>query len=454
MAAFHLLPIAASKMSLLVQITSGLLLIANLFIVRRIADALSSGSRFVTLTAVVFTAFYLSLNTWSLLGMEVGLLTLILSAATWVTIHEGQKGHQGRFSLVPYLLLGLGTLVRLDMAVPFLALLLFNLWSDPQNRGRHLRIALPLLATLLIAQTAVRWFYYGDLLPNTYYLKMTGYPIFWRVMRGFLVLMKFIWQMNWLVFLVGIAGAIVWRSRTTLLLLALAVGQMLYSIYVGGDAWESWGGANRYITIAMPGFFILFAHGIACIAAWLKERMGSDPGRLRLIGYGTAIALALSLANVNAIHGFYAWPRWVLVWPTLNWGENRDNVRWAKAVERVTMPGATVAVSGAGVSPYFFDRTAIDLLGKSDRHIAHEPMRTTTGMERFTYFYPGHLKWDYDYSIGELRPDAIIHLPNAEDAAHLIERDYRLVVIDGRPVYLRRDSRLIRWGTINSTEKK
>jgi hypothetical protein len=41
----------------------------------------------------------------------------------------------------------------------------------------------------------------------------------------------------------------------------------------------------------------------------------------------------------------------------------------------------------------------LDLLGKNDVRIAHSSPHGS--------FFPGHNKWDYNYSIGELHPDVI-----------------------------------------------
>jgi hypothetical protein len=54
----------------------------------------------------------------------------------------------------------------------------------------------------------------------------------------------------------------------------------------------------------------------------------------------------------------------------------------------------------AGAIPYFSRRPSIDLFGKSDPIIARSPPRRS--------FLPGHDKWDFDYSIGQLRPDAVV----------------------------------------------
>lgn len=82
-------------------------------------------------------------------------------------------------------------------------------------------------------------------------------------------------------------------------------------------------------------------------------------------------------------------------------GADADVARAGIVERRVTAPGATIAVGCAGNGPYFSHRTSIDLLGKSDRHIAHMRAVSTT------FFRPGHIKYDPDYSIGKLRPDLV-----------------------------------------------
>jgi hypothetical protein len=66
-----------------------------------------------------------------------------------------------------------------------------------------------------------------------------------------------------------------------------------------------------------------------------------------------------------------------------------------------------VAVVCDGAIVYFADRPAVSILGKNDRKVAHERMRTISGAKQIVAFYPGHLKWDYAYSIGQLKPDVV-----------------------------------------------
>src|SRR3990172_7193366 len=114
MAFFHLFPIASSQISLALQISGAVFLFANLLVVWMVARQYLEGY-LAPLLAVFLTAFYFHLNNWSLQGMEVGLLALLLSAAAWLALRSWKAG---AFSPWPYVLLAIGTLVRIDMVVP------------------------------------------------------------------------------------------------------------------------------------------------------------------------------------------------------------------------------------------------------------------------------------------------------------------------------------------------
>jgi len=110
--------------------------------------------------------------------------------------------------------------------------------------------------------------------------------------------------------------------------------------------------------------------------------------------------------------------------------------RYGLELRAATADDATIAVTWGGAIPYFSHRPTIDLLGKSDRVIAARGRQAAAGFE------PGHDKWDYDYSIGCLRPEVVAQLWHATDAdAAAIERfGYRRVA----PwVFVRNDTSLV-----------
>jgi hypothetical protein len=452
MAALHLLPVAASKMSLLVQATSAAVLAVNLVVVRKIAGLLAPGSRLVWLAAVVFTGFYLPLNGWSLQGMEVGLLALVLSLTVW---KAAQALEERRFSPVPYVLLTLGLFIRPDMGVPFLVLLGFMLASDRRYRRSHLIWGVGLLVGALAAQTVFRRVYYGELLPNTYYLKVTGYPVFLRMFKGLYVALVFVWRTNVVFFLIALAAFRIGRKRIVDLMLFLFLGQIAYSIYVGGDAWESWGGSNRYVSIAMPLFFLVFSYMVYRLTEWVRERLGPGSNAwLALTRRRTSLTwsfILLGFLSFNAIYGPIAVTEALLLKPTLHVERNPGLVRRALTIREITDPGATIAVVWDGAIPYFARRRTVSILGKNDPVVARKPMRRTTGVEQLVAFYPGHLKWDYAYSIGTLRPDVVVQLwRRQEEAEPFLQAAYVSAEVSGMTMHFLAASTHISWPRVRT----
>jgi len=128
-------------------------------------------------------------------------------------------------------------------------------------------------------------------------------------------------------------------------------------------------------------------------------------------------------------------------------------MRLALDMRRVTRPDARIAVVLAGVVPYFTDRYMIDLLGKMDKKIAREPMHFSPETNIKRIFYPGHLKWDYDYSIDELKPDVVMRPWRMSEAA-TVERftpTYLPTKLSGL-VFLRADSNAVLWDQVSAAQ--
>ncbi|HEX5503297.1 MAG TPA: hypothetical protein VFW96_11795, partial [Thermomicrobiales bacterium] len=81
LAVLHLLPVPEAQTALLVMLSGALILVGNVLLVGRIAAHLARGNRQVVVLAMWFTALYYPLVYWTLRGMEVGLIALLLSAA-------------------------------------------------------------------------------------------------------------------------------------------------------------------------------------------------------------------------------------------------------------------------------------------------------------------------------------------------------------------------------------
>jgi hypothetical protein len=443
MTIYHLLGIDESKTSLYIQVTGALLLVANLVVVKKIADRVS-GNPLVGLGAAFFTAFYLPLNVWSLQGTEVSVLALIVSLATWWVI---KALDEDRFALAPYLLLGFSTLIRMDMAVSFAAVATFLFFADRRRRLWHAIAAPLILAGFILPQEAWRRWYYHEWLPNTYYLKMQGYPFVLRITQGFEVTGRFFARAGVIPFGIFIFR----RDRQVRLLAWMFVAQVLYNIYVGGDAWEWHGGANRYVSIAIPLFFILLWHTLVELFTWLMaaaRQPGTVSSSYRLkpaaLRAGFALFAVFLFLDMNYTNGTATIKELLLIDPPMLSGENKMRVEQALLLKALTTDSATVTVAAAGIIPYFADRPYIDLLGKNDKVIAHMQAQRQYTPE----FLPGHMKWDYSYSIGQFKPDVVLELwLRAQDAGQYMDDNYLEIWFPpaNRTVFMLKDSPNIYW---------
>lgn len=451
MALWHLVPISASKISFYIQWSGAIFLGITLYFVRRLVEEFTE-DYLPMIAAVAFTAFYSPLISWSLLGMEVSILTLILTAVLWMIL----RAEPFRFTPWPYILLAVSTLIRIDMAVPFLGTFAVMFIAQKDHRRQHLVWGLGLLLLFLGGQTLARVLYYGDYLPNTYYLKVEGWPFGLRIMRGAYTLIWFAYYSNWAFMLLPFTLLIFRRDWKMVLLLLVLLGQMAYSVYVGGDAWEHHGGANRYIAIAMPVFFVLFAlsghellqRAVASLGSRIEIKLGA-----RLV---YVFIFMIAMLNFNLLLGDWRYiERWQFDRKPDYVAGNERNLSIALALQNITRPGAAVAVIGAGTIPYFLpDHYAIDILGKTDPVIARGPVRTSMGIPDVPFMRPGHMKWNYAYTFGELKPDIIVSLwPGTKEEADPYLEDYVAASIGERiDVYLRRHSPNILWDQINISD--
>ena len=449
MGVLHLLPIAPSKICPTMQITGAILLLVNLVLVRKIALLVAFGSETVSLVAVALTAFYFPLNNYALRGSEVAVLAPISSAAALMTLLYLQRG-RGRLPL--YILLGVATLVRFDMAALAGAVMLWIAFMERASlhvRVRHLFFGGLVLVLFLGAQIAFQIYYYGQPLPNTYYLKLTGYPLVPRVTRGLLDAAALFGGSVGLLVAIFYGGALKHFRSSTIFLVYLFATQLLYSVYVGGDASQSILGSNRYVSIVMPLVMVIAAYSLEL---WLRRRAIDSASHQRSApqhrNRTALVTILVLICFVNAARFSY----FLLLRLPPETVDNRTLVQQALLVRQVTLPDAKLAVVWAGVVVHFADRPAIDLLGKNDFTIAHGPSHVDPGWSRWFTFFPGHTKWDYSYSIGQLKPDVVLHLWQLPAGQPDLARDYKPMRFPGYgydyDVFVRKGTPNVLWDRI------
>jgi hypothetical protein len=396
MALLHLLPAPAFGAPLLFQLVNLACLVAIACYTYRLTDLLFErpGTAFA---AAALTLLYGPLNVWSLQGSDAGVLALITLMALVELVPGRRAGQAPRARM--YGMLAIGVVVRQDFSLVFALFLAFQFLVAPaggrlKSVGFGVALLLGVWASLLLFS---QW-YYGDPLPNTYYLKATGNPRELVLRSG---LSQLIGVFNGRAFvalaLLGLYATFLARTPRRDVI-ALIVGLIAlthaYYVWVGGD-WVIVH-TSRYLVSVMPLLIALLCGGAGLVAHWLRER-----------GVSPAVCTAMLLAQLATI-GFSLNPASSIdEWHLRRTGplykaENRNNVRFGRSLCRYTSEDTTVGVFWAGVPPYVCDRTYVDLLGRADRHIAKLRVSEFRG--------PGHAKWDWDYILNERHIDVLSSL--------------------------------------------
>jgi hypothetical protein len=443
MSVLHLMRFPETSIGLVVALTGAAMVVLTAFVATRIARRLYPENRLAHLVAFWGTLTYYPLVFWSLRGMEVGLLALLLSTAVLLTLRLRQSYSHSDLAWLA-LVTALGLLTRQEFLVPALVTSAFAVHGCRDKRlivGSSL--ALVVLATMG-GLTIFRIVYYDSLLPNTYYLKMEGVDVSVRVARGIIV-----YILTAFTHLGGLLLLMTWYvlhkrlrlvSGEALLLLTFA-SLSAYSLWVGGDAWEDFRFTNRYVAPAVPLLLVVSVTAMQAFVATAKGtrlvvlplllllfaliNLGFDPGRrapaAELLALGAvlmavpfalpalsrfkakasqntgwaAVALVLMLLALNFAH----YGHWLVKNSPHTDGDIAVSA-YGLLLRQTTGPDATLAVTWAGAPSYFSHRNTFDQLGKADPVIARGPNVRDN-------FLPGHTKWNFAYTIGQLRPDYV-----------------------------------------------
>ncbi len=279
MAALHLLPLPAAKVSLAVMAASALILLANIVVVYKVSATLRPASQLAPLLAAGITALYYPLIFWSLRGMEVGLLVLLIDASLLLALHASEA-MISRQALTVGALLALAVLTRLDTLIQAFILLGYLAVARTPRKT----VALPLLLVLLttVGVLLFQRGYFGDFLPNTYYQKMAGTTTWERVRNGLLVFYQHaLWDTALPAAFSFVCLAVYkdLRRPETYLLAALFAAQCAYSVWVGGDYAEpELDAANRFITQGMPALILLFSVALDRVLHDERLRWNAEAG--------------------------------------------------------------------------------------------------------------------------------------------------------------------------------
>lgn len=420
MAALQTAPVARTHASLLVQLLALLLFASLPPLAWSAARDLFPESAAAPPLAAVSVAGSASLGIWSLQGSDVAFVAPWLLAGLALLAHgEATRGSWPR-ALLPWA--ALGPLLRPDAAL-CAGIVVAGALLLPGERVRSLVLGGLAIAGALAVYLAFGWLYYGDPLPNTWYLKATGVPRGEVLRTGWVVLSEWLPRLLPVLGLAAAGLALGPVRRSAWVGAALVATTLAWSVWIGGDWAPEWG--NRFVAPMLPVLLALSAGGAACLVDRALARAGS---RTRAFACAAlALPLALLSSTAVALEEWYV-PRQ----PTMYHAKLAGRYRLAVYLRAHTPPDTSVGVHWAGALVYFAQRPGVDVLGKSDRHIARLAV---------PHHFPGHSKWDWRYVVEEARPDVILRASRGLDKRDDFKRAYYAVVPPGGGMfYLRRDS--------------
>ena len=379
----------------------------------------------------------LALCVWASSGYEVVLVALISLAAYVESLRAPKPPREWLVGL----LVGLAFWARMDSLLASTAAIITVCFRRTSTRRllAMIGIVVAMVGALLVGRHA----YYGEWLPNTYYLKATGWPLAKRWPQGLFqnqvtIVSLFATAVPFLGLSLTRMGRVAWGLAAGLLPLVLEV---FYSTYIGGDSSPPAFGYDRFGAVGWV--FLLFV--LTAVVLFCPVRGCYVP---LFIAGALASALAPPLrADLKFVvmRGFFQFQKPVLppdmlvaIW-----------IRQGRLLEEVTLPGARIAVCAAGALIYFSHRGGVDLLGKVDPYVARLAATETKPPEaRCWRGFPGagHNKEDSIHLFALRQPDvSVVRPPQAEQQDWVV---FERAGLHGLQFFARRDDPFVLWNRV------
>jgi hypothetical protein len=285
-----------------------------------------------------------------------------------------------------------------------LALPGLGLWLSRRPNARTIfafTVTTAIGVTLLLL---ARYAYYGALLPNTYYLKATGWPLHARIARGLHQNAALLGLAVLLVVSCCVPSSFRRRTRASLAAFLGFSVTVCYSTFVGGDSWGLRVGYDRFSAVG------------AMLLVWGSAALLGSLDRKALLPLAL-VALAITWTPILADQHGTVLRDGLFASTSPERPFEREWIRYGKAFAHVSAPDDRIAVCPAGAIIYFSHRGGVDLLGKVDPFVAHLPVSTMRPKEnRCWRDAPGHNKED-DLTVFRLRrPEFSRYRPPFDEA--------------------------------------
>ena len=412
LAAFMRLGLDPSAVSV---VLGAALSVATLWVVYRFCAVILPSQPIIPIIAVLGLAVDGSFALWAVSGMETSLFAFLVLSALAGHVWEWQKEKPG---FVSGALLALAAMTRPEGVLVFVVLMLHQLAgrvlvrrsfvssADVAKAGTFVGLYLPYFLW--------RYYYYGFLLPNTFYAKVTVQDVGAQYERGLRHVATFgRLHLGWLLAPLALVPAFTRRISFWLsAVLAVIAVYLGYIIYVGGD-WS----VGRFFVPLLPLGYVLVATGLTetyAAAGRLVRRATQSRTAIAALQASALAVLAAGcviLFDSTSLHGEHE----LFVTPFQAGRATEARVAFGRWLAGNVPQDTYIAVDAAGQIPFYSRLRTLDMFGVNDVHTAHiEVDEMGSGV-------PGHEKFDFDYIMWR-QPDLIIASAPFLDGSDMYER--------------------------------
>lgn len=366
--------------------------IANIYLIAVISKQfdgkLTRYLKYLILLPPLFMALDDSVAFWAIGGMEFPMYTLFILGIinSYFKLNAG-----GRHLHLLIVCLMLCTLTRPEGNMIFVIAIIhmFFFRKEFTDFKRKFVTILISYALFCIVYYGYKYFFYGQLIPNTFYAKGVT-DIGMNLVLGAKYLALCIGTRLYIfIFILFIPFARAFKESKLSFLIAVSFIYILYLIAVGGD----WMIANRFFVPILPILYLLSVIGIINAIIKIKDFYGNEEKAIKI---GNVIILFLSVLLFNVTLSFLEYKQLIIKDNNANY-----EMQWSmfgKWLKNNVPPETVIAVGPAGKIPYYSELYTIDMWGLNNDYIAKTESKRLQA---------GHKKFDFEYVL-TLNPEYVI----------------------------------------------
>jgi len=363
----HILSPSENLASLLVLMSGMAVLLGNLWIIREIAEYLTRKSFLATFLSMMAVGFYYPLISWTMGGVETGLLTFLFNSCILISFRLTDKYTERNLYILMACMVA-AVLTRVDSTFLMFLIAHFVLKNIPDEHRKFCTINfLSAIGMTSVAYLFFRYFYFGGIVSNIYNIEVGSIPLLERLIMGLKNYIKLLFQHLYPLILFALpffAMSKIKNGSKVKFLCRLIIFQSVYSILVGSNSWTNDNFPNQHIILVIPVLTVLSMAGLNELRHILRPKI-SDEVRLPF--------LVMSFLMIWAPVSGHDVISWLNNNPLINYPKYGDEIKQLKtgiSIKRFASSPIKVATTQPGMISYYSGMNTIDLSGRNQKSIA------------------------------------------------------------------------------------